>query len=198
MYMNTKESKLQTIIRNIFILIFIATVCTSNIFTNSIGNLDEIWNYNFARNISDGLIPYKDFNMVPMPLLFIICGLFLNIFGNQLIIMRCLAVILLTLIFFMVYKILENITKKEIASIAIVLFLILFKDIMCIDYNYCALLIGVILLYIELKKYKNDILKYNIKTDFFIGIIAGTSILFKQTTGIAISLACLRIQNICN
>ena len=28
---------------------------------------DELWNYNFARNIHDGRLPYLDFNMVQTP-----------------------------------------------------------------------------------------------------------------------------------
>ncbi len=46
------------------ILLFLATVLQRNL-----ANLDEIWNFNFARNIANGLIPYKDFNMLQTPLL---------------------------------------------------------------------------------------------------------------------------------
>ncbi len=46
------------------ILLFLATVLPRNL-----ANLDEIWNFNFARNIANGLIPYKDFNMLQTPLL---------------------------------------------------------------------------------------------------------------------------------
>ena len=65
-------------------------------------DLDEIWNFNCARNISDGLIPYKDFNMVATPLMPIICGIGLLIFGKELIVMRVFAVILMCLIFFII------------------------------------------------------------------------------------------------
>ena len=53
---------------------------------------------------ADGLVPYKDFNMVPMPGLFMICAVVFKIFGNQLIVMRFLAVILMSVIFFMGYR----------------------------------------------------------------------------------------------
>ena len=46
------------------ILLFLATVLPRNL-----ANLDEIWNFNYARNIANGLIPYKDFNMLQTPLL---------------------------------------------------------------------------------------------------------------------------------
>lgn len=48
----------------ITILLFLATVLPRNL-----ANLDEIWNFNFARNIANGLIPYKDLNMLQTPLL---------------------------------------------------------------------------------------------------------------------------------
>ena len=35
---------------------------------NSSISMDEIWNYGFAFNISKGLIPYLDFNMIQTPL----------------------------------------------------------------------------------------------------------------------------------
>ena len=50
------------------ILIFIVTILF-NLFINGLTN-DEVWNYGFAYNISNGLIPYKDFNMIITPLFF--------------------------------------------------------------------------------------------------------------------------------
>lgn len=60
----------------LFIIAFI--IIFFSILAKPINNLDEIWNYNFARNIADGLIPYKDFNMLQMPLLPIISGIILK------------------------------------------------------------------------------------------------------------------------
>jgi len=60
------------------ILLFLATVLPRNL-----ANLDEIWNFNFARNIANGLIPYKDFNMLQTPLLpFILRWYFKNIWSR--------------------------------------------------------------------------------------------------------------------
>ena len=33
-----------------------------------VGDMDEIWNYDLCRGVSMGYIPYRDFNMVMMPL----------------------------------------------------------------------------------------------------------------------------------
>ena len=47
---------------------------------------DEIYNYGFANNIINGLIPYKDFNMIILPLYPYLLALFLIIVGNRLIV----------------------------------------------------------------------------------------------------------------
>ena len=47
----------------IMMLLFASTVLI-----RKLANLDEIWNFNFARNIANGLIPYNDFNMLQTPL----------------------------------------------------------------------------------------------------------------------------------
>ena len=60
----TKARLIDIAVFGIAILLFLATVLPRNL-----ANLDEIWNFNFARNIANGLIPYKDFNMVQTPLL---------------------------------------------------------------------------------------------------------------------------------
>ena len=60
----TKARLIDIAVFGIAILLFLATVLTRNL-----ANLDEIWNFNFARNIANGLIPYKDFNMLQTPLL---------------------------------------------------------------------------------------------------------------------------------
>ena len=167
-----EESKKIRLFKDILILVVIAIVAISAIFTKPISNLDEIWNFNFSRNVADGLVPYRDFNIVQMPLLAIICGIVFKIFGTELIIMRCMAVILMCLIFFMAYKVLEKLLPTNVTLFVFAIFLSLYKNVMCIDYNYAVLLIA---------------FKYN----FILGIIAGIAILFKQTTGIAVAMACV-------
>lgn len=99
-----KKEKNIKMLKDIMVIFFIFVICLSNIFGNTYSNLDEIWNFNFARNIANGLIPYKDFNMIQTPLLSIICGGFLKIFGQEIIVMRIIATIVLTIIFFLAFK----------------------------------------------------------------------------------------------
>ena len=45
-------------------------------------NEDELWCFGFAYNVANGLIPYKDFNMVVTPLFALLNGAILYIFNN--------------------------------------------------------------------------------------------------------------------
>ena len=162
----------------ITIILFASTVLPRNL-----ENLDEIWNFNFARNIANGLLPYKDFNMLQTPLLPFILGGILKLFGQELFVIRIISTFLGAGIIFVAYKILKELklnTKWSIFSSAL-LFLFI-KDSFYIDYNYAILFVTLLLIYIELK-YKNYSVKYNL----LIGLLAGITILFKQSTGIVIS-----------
>ena len=175
--------------KDIFIIIAIFFIVSSTILTNYLGDLDEIWNYNFARNVLEGRVPYQDFNMIQTPLLPFISAFFLKIFGNELIIMKLLAIFLCSAIFFVTYKILEKrLNINSYVSLMMTMFILfLFKDHVRIDYNFVVLLIVLFLIYLELKPQK-EIIESNPKRDLLIGILAGSTILFKQTTGIVITV----------
>lgn len=180
------------VLRDIIIFILIAITISITILVKNLENYDELWNYNFAKNIAEGKLPYKDFNMIQMPLLPIICAFFLKIFANELIVIRILATLLNSAILFSTYKILELLkVNKYGIYIALVLFYFLYRDyLLCMDYNFAVLLICILLIYFELKfvdKNKNLLIS-NFKYDFILGIFVGTTILIKQTTGIFLSL----------
>ena len=56
---------------------------------------DLIWNYGFSYNIASNLIVYKDFNMVITPLYPFICGLVMNLLGNNFFIFNLTNIVLL-------------------------------------------------------------------------------------------------------
>ena len=117
-------------------------------------NLDELWNYNTARCIKNGLIPYKDISMITTPLFPTIVAICLKIFGDNLFVFRIIGAVLFTLILIFTYKIFYELLKKQ--SIAII-----FTGIICfalfqyfmVDYNFFVLLISLIIEYLELKIY---------------------------------------------
>lgn len=152
-------------------------------------NLDELWNYNTARCIKNGLIPYKDISMITTPLFPTIVAICLKIFGDNLFVFRIIGAVLFTLILIFTYKIFYELLKKQ--SIAII-----FTGIICfalfqyfmVDYNFFVLLISLIIEYLELKIYKF------FSDDLLIGFLAGLAICSKQTLGFFILLYVLLIN----
>lgn len=185
-----KKEKIYNLL--LFILIFLTILSITLI--KPLGNLDELWNYNFAKNISEGHIPYKDFNILQMPLLPIICGIILRIFANELIVMRILAAVLCTIILYLVYKIFNILNiKKEVSYIYVFAIGCMFNELFCIDYNFATLAIVLLIISNEIKDYKKDniFIKTDCKTDLFLGLLAGLTVTLKQTTGLFVCVALL-------
>lgn len=165
--------------KNVLLITFIFITVLSIIIINPISNLDEIWNYNTARAISEGLIPYKDISMITTPLLPMLTAVFLKLIANEVIVSRILAATLWTGILFTTYKIFENLLKEENASLIFTALIgLLCRDIYCIDYNILVLFIALVILYQELKDIKN-VSKYNKKKDFVIRNISRTCNMYK-------------------
>ena len=163
---------------NILVIIFIFIIVFSIIIVKPVSNLDEIWNYNTARVISEGLIPYRDVSMITTPLLPMLTSIFLKIIANELIISRILAGILWTGILYTIYKIFENLFKEDNAAlISTALIGILCRNIYCIDYNVAVLFIALIILYQELKN--ETMQKYDKKKEFGIRNIGRISNMYK-------------------
>lgn len=175
------------------------------IINRELNNLDEIWIFNMARNIANGLLPYRDFSLIITPGLPILCGGILKLFGTEMFVMRIISIIVDTVIIFMVYKTLKVLDVDKYLSTGIALFMLnLFIGCFCIDYNFMILMIALINLYLELKHYNKtqDIFEYNAKMELLLGILAGICITIKQTTGICLAvmfigykLLCVRSKN---
>lgn len=161
--------------KNILLVLSIFVIIFSIIIIKPITDLDEIWNYNTARAISEGLVPYKDISMITTPLLPMITAIFLKTIANEVIVSRILAAILWTEILFTTYKILKKLLKEEnICVILIAIMGFICRDIYCIDYNVTILLTSLIILYTELKNIEN-VTKFQNKRDLLIRNISRTS-----------------------
>lgn len=181
-----------------FMFISLFGFILSTILINPLGDLDEIWNYNVARNIAKGLIPYKDISTITTPFLPMLNSIFLRFFADELIVMRILAAILLIGIFYVIYKILKNITtENNISFIMTFAIAILFSKSYCIDYNYMTLFLTLVLTYNEILKKKkceiNNNLILNDKNQILFnikqGILAGLAVCTKQSIGFFVAIA---------
>ena len=185
--MKSKKIVKDIIVKIIFFII-IALIITSIILIQPLSDFDEMWNYNFSKNILEGRLPYKDFNMINMPLVPYLGTIFLMIFGNQMLSMRIFAIVCCTLIIYFSYKILETVkVNKSVNGLIILGLIYLFKDYFRIDYNFFLLLILLLIIYIELKN-KVYFNKVNHKIDILLGFLAGLCIGCKQTTGICVAI----------
>lgn len=193
-------------------IIFVFAFVLSTILLNPLGDLDEIWNYNVARNIAKGLIPYKDISTITTPFLPMLNSLFLKFFADELIVMRVLASTLITAIVYTIYKILKKVTgESNISIIVAFMFLLLLRKNYCIDYNYMTLFLAFLLAYLELrnnssirrnkdetrlennktKNNKKEIDKKVIVHEILQGVLAGLAVCTKQSVGFFIAIATL-------
>lgn len=165
-------------LKNIILLLGLALIVAGNVFVQKFANLDEMWIYNWGRCIVDGLLPYKDFNIIITPLFPYICALFLKVFGNEMIVLRFAEVIETALILFLIYKILERLkVNKNIALLFTLGLYFIFSEVFCFDYNWTVLLITLAVIYIELKQKNN--FEFNFKRELLLGILVRNNYSFK-------------------
>ncbi len=142
-------------------------------FVYSSYSLDSISNYGFSYAITKGEIPYNDFNLIiPLfgPFLYSL-GLFIN---NSLLIMYLEQALLLTILSFLVFKMLGKTKGWILLFILMLPFPVPFVYIIYPGYNFLLIFLFILLIFLE----KNN------KSDKIIGIILGLSILTKQNIGI--------------
>ena len=157
---NNKEKKSFKLI--IFLVLFVIYL-TIYYFDSEI-SLDEIWNYGFAYNISKGLIPYLDFNMIQTPLYAYLLGSLISIFGNSFMVMVIFNSFLSAVLHFFLIK--------KYGYKTLILFpCLIFSNFTC--YNFLSLVLFVIFLNID-EDGGNEYLK-----GFLISLLVFT----KQTTG---------------
>ena len=91
--------------KNIFIFLFLIGVAfIHSFYLTNLYSYDEIWNYGFAKNILDGLVPYKDFNMVVPPLFSYITSIVLWLFGERLLVYHIFIAVLVVAITYLAFQ----------------------------------------------------------------------------------------------
>lgn len=165
--------------KDILMSIYIFVIVLSLVIIKTVADLDEVWNYNTARAISTGLIPYKDVSLITTPLLPIITAVLLKLTVNELIVSRFFTAIIWTGILMTIYKIFKRLIKEDNACYIFTFLIGIFcRNIFCIDYNVLSLFITLIILYYELKNCDNK-LTINIKYELIIRNIIWISYMYK-------------------
>lgn len=128
---------------------------------------DELFNYGFANNIINGLIPYKDFNMIIPPLFSYLLVPIIGILGKKLIIYHLVIAVFIATITFLSYR--------KIGKLAIIIYILL------LIYPYTGYnMFCLLLLFLLLN------LKENKSSTIIEGIIISCMFLSKQTLGLLV------------
>ena len=171
----------------IFKLCLVVIVCLI-VIAKPLSNLDEVWNFNIARCISSGLVPYRDISMVSTPLLGFLLAIPLKLFGTEIFYTRIFAIINILIVFILMYKILDILeVRREISNIVVGVALAVIAGAITIDYNILSLTFVLSIVILELK----CITARNWNKWFvnvIIGIFAGFTICSKQSIGLIIGL----------
>ena len=138
----------------IYITILLLIAFQFNVFTQLTfysDRLDFFWNYNFGLQITNGLIPYNDFNMVITPLFPLLVSIFLCIFSKNIIVYIIFTSILKTLIAALVSKLVIDLTPKN----QIIKFTITFTIVNLLlyshyfEYNYFSVLLILLIILLD-------------------------------------------------
>ena len=147
----------------IFVFVFIFEYVLSGV------NCDEIWVYGFIYNIRNGLIIYRDFNIVVTPLYFFLGSLFLLGFGNYIISVDIFNAILISFIILFLYRM---VGKKVFVIFP------LFLAFFILTYNLLLLFFLFFIIYYTNRKDGNY--------DYLIAFIIGLMFITKQSVGVCL------------
>lgn len=179
----------------VFMLLFALLIIVMNphYLNHGIPDMDEIWNYQYARRILYGQIPYRDFGVLQTPFAMQVNALFLSIFGDRLIVMRWVASVVAALNGLIAYKVLKLIGKNELMSLAYTAcflcpFLLYPKN----NYSWFAVFFLSNALLLELRKINSEQSK-QVLYEFWIGIVLGLTLITKQNIG----TAALLVSSLC-
>lgn len=144
-------------------------------------NIDTVYNFVFAHNIKNGLVPYLDFNMIITPLCAYITAFFL-LFYDKIIVINFLLIPICILIFYFLCKICNLLELPKSQSLIINGFASLFITFISgFNYNLYIIICWELLTFLFLKL--NSLQNININYIFKISFACSISILFKQTNG---------------
>lgn len=149
----------------IWLVLFFLTIAYTYYFRPVVD--DELFNYAFAKNILDGLVPYRDFNMIIPPLFSYMLSIVLALFGKKLILYHIAIAIMIIGITYL--------SSKKIGKTTLIIYLLLLYYPYT-GYNIFCLFLLVLLLSIQ-EKQSSNILE---------AILISMMFLTKQTLGLLI------------
>lgn len=151
-------------------------------------SLDELWQYSYGSNIRRGCLPYRDINVVTTPFSQYMGAAVLRMFGDCLLVYRCLGTALGTLCMLLFYDILRIAAVDKRLRLCLSVYVCTFYS-SCFTYDYNYLLLFWLLAIMDM------MLRPAGRYDIVIGGLAGCAVMTKQSTGLVLfaSVTCLRL-----
>jgi 4-amino-4-deoxy-L-arabinose transferase and related glycosyltransferases of PMT family len=159
--------------------LFLLTIIVPR-YLNFVPDAGEIWNYQYARRILYGQIPYKDFAMLQTPFSAQMNALFLYIFSDQLIVVKIIGGLIGVINGLITFLIFKKLGKNDLYSVAYTLiFIFPFFIYSQNTYSWYAVLFLTLALYLEMVRFKSK----GIILELSIGICLGLCAISKQNIG---------------
>lgn len=145
--------------------------------------LTEGWWHVYSRWLSEGLIPYKDFNLIVPPGMPYLNWLITSLLGENFLVLRYFGVLMAAVIAVLIFSMLSRVVDQAYAVILALSGVLLFYStevVVMFDYNYCAVFFLVLGSYFWQKTFDETIQK-NLKRRYTLlsGVALGFSFLIK-------------------
>lgn len=155
---------------------------------HNLENQDELWNYAFASNIANGLLPYRDFNLLQTPLSCLINGIAIFIFGHHLLVIRMMGVVLFTGIAAMADRISRQLGARGIYQMFVpIVFLCMFFWNVFLEYSCLIMFFELCLISFDLDWVSGK--EKRVLSQICAGVLMGCAMMCKQTFGTFLAFA---------
>ncbi len=155
---------------------------------HNLENQDELWNYAFASHIANGLLPYRDFNLLQTPFSCVVNGIAIFIFGHHLLVIRMMGVVLFTGICAVADKISRQLGARGVYQMFVpVVFLCMFFWNVFLEYSCLIMFFELCLISFDLEWSRGK--KKNVWRQIGMGVLMGCAMMCKQTFGTFVAFA---------
>ena len=127
-------------------------------------NSDELWMFQNTYKIFNGFEIYKDTNLIMTPLFYLMGNLVFKLLGASFFTFRIYGLIIQTVFFILIYKLLKKFNIRKLESLIIIQLLLILNIFEVIGYNYnlLSLMFWIVGLYLNLKPKKYNTLLQSI------------------------------------
>lgn len=170
--------------RCVFAVFWAAVISALYIFIimRPFGSMDELWIFNMGLNVSRGLAPYSEVTMITPPLSHMLSAAFIKIFGEELLSVRLLALIISSADCLLIYSILRQAEINKSFSLIIAgACCVFFGSVFTYDYNFLILTLSLAAVLFKLKAVKSESSGFVVASSIF----SAVTLLCKQSVGAA-------------